>query len=278
LAEHPQIEAKGEDTAATTALRLGQAFGIHPGEVISLVGGGGKTTLMLALAKELSATGKVVVTTTTTRILAPPAGETTLIIEPDEDKMLARLLQSLGKHRHITLVAGRLPRGKLRGIRPELVSTIVGLKQVDYVIVEADGAARKPLKAPNATEPVIPRNTSLVLPVVGIEALGAKLIEDHAFRPEIISALTGLPPGGTISADTIAILLTHPRGIIKGSPAAARIIPLVNKIDLARDLLAAEDLASRILERRHPRISRVVLGQVKCPRPVVKVIEAAPGR
>ncbi len=111
MAEHPQIEAKGEDAAATPALSLSQAFSIPPGEVISLVGGGGKTTLMLALAKELSATGKVVVTTTTTRILAPPPGETILVLEPDEDKMLARLLRSLGKHRHITLVAGRLPRG-----------------------------------------------------------------------------------------------------------------------------------------------------------------------
>ncbi len=274
MAEHPPIEAKGKDLAASFLISLSQAFAIHPGEVISLVGGGGKTTLMFALAKELTAGGATVVTTTTTRILVPSAGDTFLIVEPDDSRMPARLGRSLEKHCHITLAAGRLAQGKLKGIRPELVATIAALKQVDYLIVEADGAARKPIKAPNATEPVIPPDTSLLLPVVGIDALGARLTQDYAFRPEIISALTHLPLGSIISADAIAILLTHPRGIIKGSPPAARIVPLVNKMDLALDSAAAEDLAFRILARRHPQITSVVLGQVQCPGAVVRVIAA----
>ena len=239
---------------------LRQAFDIHRGEVISLVGGGGKTTLMFALAHELEAAGENVVTTTTTRILEPAAVETFLIVEPDEERLLSRVSAELKNHRHLTLAAFKTPDGKLKGISPALVDKLV--RTVPYILVEADGAARKPLKAPNATEPVIPESTSLVIAVVGMDALGCRLTEENVFRPEIVSRLTGLAQGGTVTADTIATLITHAEGITKGSPSHARIIPLINKIDIIKDLAAAGDIASKILGKRHPQIKRVVLGHV----------------
>ena len=41
-------------------MKFTEALNIKPGEVISLVGGGGKTTLMFALARELAAGGSAV--------------------------------------------------------------------------------------------------------------------------------------------------------------------------------------------------------------------------
>lgn len=275
MAGYPKIEAfRREDRASKRAASLKEAFDIRPREVVSLVGGGGKTTLMFALAQELASTGQSVITTTTTRIFEPSAPDACLILEPSEEKMLTRLLRELGRHRYITLASERLPSGKLKGISPELVARLAELEQVSYIIVEADGAARKPLKAPNATEPVIPQNTSLVIPIVGIDALGLKLTEENVFRPEIVSRLTGLPIGAVVSAEAIAILMTHAEGIIKGSPTHARIIPLINKMDLAQGLARAEDLAFKVLERRHPQIKRVVLGQVQSAEPVVEIFQA----
>ncbi|MBA7483128.1 hypothetical protein ES707_18639 [subsurface metagenome] len=276
MAEYPKVEAdKSRGLAFKKAVSLKKAFNIHRGDIISLVGAGGKTALMLALAKELAAAGESVITTTTTKILDWQASETCLILETDEEKMLNLLRQELKKHRHITLASQRLlDEGKLKGISPELVARLAELGQIAYIIIEADGAARKPLKAPNATEPVIPQNTSLVIPIVGIDALGSRLNRENVFRPEIVSRLTGLPLGGIISADAITTLMTHTEGIIKGSPAHARITPLINKMDLAQGLATAENLASKILERRHPQIERVVLGQVQFPEPVVEVIQA----
>ena len=49
---------------------LSQAFDLPHG-ITSLVGGGGKTTLMLRLAHELAATGARVIVTTTTHIFPP---------------------------------------------------------------------------------------------------------------------------------------------------------------------------------------------------------------
>ncbi len=276
MAGYQKIEGtKSDDLESAKTIGLRQAFDIHRGEVISLVGGGGKTTLMFALAQELSSTGGTVITTTTTRILKPSSSETRLLLlETDEESLVNLLIQNLDKYRHITLALKRLPSGKLKGVSAEFVARLTKLNEVSYIIVEADGAALKPLKAPGPHEPVIPHNTSLVIPIVGIDALGCTLTEEAVFRPEIISRLTGLPLGAIISADAIATLITHPDGIIKGSPAHARIIPLINKLDLDKGLSRAENLAHKILERRHPQIGCVVLGQVQFPNAVVKVISA----
>jgi probable selenium-dependent hydroxylase accessory protein YqeC len=146
------------------------------------------------------------------------------------------------------------------------------LIQVSYVIVEADGAASRPLKTPNATEPVIPNNTSLVIPVVGVEAIGCPLNDENVFRSDIASRLLGVPLGTIISAELVASLITHPQGIMKGSPSVARVVPFINKMDLDKRLLKGRDLASKILATRHPQINKVVLGQAQFAEPVTKVI------
>lgn len=255
-----------------TSISLRQAFDIRPGAVISLVGGGGKTTLMFALAHEIEAAGEKVVTTTTTRILEPLESETFLIVEADEKELVNLLPGALDYHPHITLAAFRLPDGKLKGISSQTVDRMAASKLVPYIINEADGSAGKPLKAPNATEPVIPESTTLVIAVVGIDALGCPLTEENVFRPKIVSRLTGLEPGAPVTEDAIAVLLTYTEGITKGTPAHAEIIPLINKTDKLPDLSAAESLAKKILAKGHPRIKRVVLGQIACRESVVKVI------
>jgi len=229
---------------------------------------------MFALARELAAEGKFVITTTTTKILEPlPSQTPLLLLERNEEKLTRLLLRHMGDYRHVTLVSEKLASGKLKGISPEMVVRLAALKHELYIVVEADGAASKPLKAPNPTEPVIPDNTSLVIPVVGIDALGCHLTEENVFRPEIVSRLLGLPLGAIISAESIATLLTHRDGIIKGSPERSRIIPFINKVEQTNGLAKGRDLAARVLAMKHPQIERVVLGQAQLPEPVVAVID-----
>ncbi|GAJ11487.1 unnamed protein product [marine sediment metagenome] len=218
---------------------------------------------------------KVVVTTTTTKIFTPSSSDTPyLLLSREQKEIFDFILKNGNKLRRLTLASEKLANsGKLKGINPELVSRLIKLDPVIYIIVEADGAACRPLKAPNPTfEPVIPRSSTLVIPVVGIDALGCKLSEENVFRPEIASKLTGLSLGETVSANTIVDLLLHPSGIIRGSTDQARIIPFINKIDLLADLSEARDLASKILEADHPQIDRVVLGQAQLKPPVAEVV------
>ncbi len=277
LVEHQKIKTDKYQRlsySSTTSLKL--AFNISSKEVISLVGAGGKTTLMFALARELASDKGCVITTTTTKILEPlPSESPFLLMAKDEEELLELFLQNAGRYKHITLAREKLASGKLGGISPELVMKLSNLVQASYVIVEADGAARRPLKAPNATEPVIPENTSLVIPVVGIDAIGRPLNEENVFRSEIASSLLGVPLDTIISAELAASLITHPHGIIKGSPSRARIIPFINKMDLDKRRLKGRDLASKILTVRHPQISKVVLGQAQLAGVVTEVIVRA---
>ena len=85
---------------------LKEAFNIHPGEVISLVGGGGKTTLMFALARELVSQKSLVVTTTTTKIFPPsPADTPFLLVSEDRERIIDFILREGGKYGHITVVS-----------------------------------------------------------------------------------------------------------------------------------------------------------------------------
>jgi probable selenium-dependent hydroxylase accessory protein YqeC len=256
--------------------RLSEALELRPSEVISIVGGGGKTSLMYRLARELPLAGKKVISTTTTRILEPRAEESPcLVVEENEERLLSRLRVELGRHGHVTAARLKQDGGKLKGLLPETVDRMAGMKLADYIINEADGAARKPIKAPNATEPVIPSSTTIVVAVVGMDALGKTLTQEIAFRPELITRLTGLPEGGIITREVIATLMTDEDGIIQYSPPDARIIPFINKAELYRDSDEAQHLAAAILSRGNPQIKCVVSGSLRAKQPEFRIFEAA---
>ncbi len=246
-------------------------------EVISLVGGGGKTTLMFALARELVAAGHRVLTTTTTKILeAEPSlhGFPSLVIEEDEEKLFQLVVWQLEQRGQVTAARARLPeQGKLQGVTPEVVDRLAQQKQIAHIIVEADGAAHRSLKAPSPTEPVIPSSTTLVVPVVGLDALGLRLTEENVFRSHLASEITGVPLGESVTAEAVTTLVVHPRGMAKGSPPRARVIPFINKLDMG-DLSTARELAAMILREGHPRISHVVLGQAREDERVLEVVRA----
>jgi probable selenium-dependent hydroxylase accessory protein YqeC len=254
---------------------LKEALDIHPKDVISIVGAGGKTTLMFALSRELTMHEKVVITTTTTKIFPPSSFDTPyLLISQEENEMVDFTLKKAGALGHITIASKMLAgSGKLQGISPLLISRLITLSPVNYIIIEADGASKRPLKAPNPEyEPVLPLCTTLVIPMVGIDALGCELSEKKVFRSEIASRLTGIPLGGTVSADAIVNLMLHPSGMTRGSPADARIIPFINKMDLNADRSMGRDIGFKILKANHPQVDRVVLSQVRLHPPVTEVV------
>jgi probable selenium-dependent hydroxylase accessory protein YqeC len=257
---------------------LAESLGLRSADVVSLAGAGGKTTLMFRLAGELILKGKKVVTTTTTRILEPTSTETPcFFVHADGERIKEFLRSHLDKYRHITVASERLGVGKVKGISPDLIVDLWGLSLCDYIIVEADGAAGRPVKAPRKQEPVIPSNTTLVVGLLGIDGAETELNEENAFQPERISQLTGIPLGGRISVDGLATLMTHPEGIFKGTLPSSRVVAFLNKVDIPQGMIRAERVAEKILEKRMPQIERVVLGSLKKDPPVVRVVSMAEG-
>lgn len=252
---------------------LVNALGIQTKEMISLTGAGGKTTLMFRLAKELLLAGKKVVTTTTTKILEPTSEETkALLVEMNEEKIGQFVDSFINKYKHITIAKERLGVGKLKGFSSGLVNDLWNSYGIDAMIIEADGAAGRPIKAPREGEPVIPTNTSLVVAILGVDGIGKKINEENVFQPERVSKMTGIPVGGTLTEEAMAILMTHPEGIFKGAPSLSRVIAFINKVDTPNGLINAKKVAQKILEKKHPQIERVILGQLKSEPAVVDVI------
>ena len=253
-------------------MKIKDALALKPEEIISLVGGGGKTTVMFALAHELAAGGSRVITTTTTKIMIPSPRESAhIILAPDEKELVARAQRELGNHNLITVATAKLPSGKLDSISLETVAALAETKKADYIIIEADGAAHRPLKAPRENEPVISPLTTLVIAVIGVDALEQKLTEDYVFRAELAAKLLEVPPGTTITPVLIAKLITLPAGITKGSPETARIVPFLNKINIAGGLSKGRQIARAILAMRHPQINTVILGQAQSADPVIEI-------
>ena len=108
---------------------------------------------------------------------------------------------------------------------------------VSAIINEADGAAGRPLKAPRDGEPVIPNNTTLLVPLVGIDAAGCPLDEEWVFRSAIASRLLDLPMGSPVTEEAIVRLVLES---VKGGPAGARIVPMINKVDIPGGLEKAK--------------------------------------
>ena len=248
-------------------MNLRDAFSIRNREVISLAGAGGKTSLLFALGNELSAGEKGVLLTTTTKIWEPvPSPSFALFLSEQISEIKEWVLKNLGKYPYLIIARKKLDDGKLQGILPEWSEELLSLAGVSSIIVEADGAAGRSLKAPREGEPVLPEDTTLIVPIVGIDVLGRPLEEQYVFRSQIAARMLNVPMGTSVTEEMIASLLA---AIVKDRPEKARVIPFINKVDLPSGLEKARTLAAHLLKSGGAKLERVVLGQARY-FPVVK--------
>lgn len=198
--------------------------------LVSLTGGGGKTSLMFALADEVSRRAPVL-TTTTTHIETPPPGRTDKLIIGEDRWDDWR--EALAAARRVTAAAAQLENGKLRGFPSATVDEMHRLGMAGCVIVEADGAKRKPFKAYEPHEPVVPARATLCVTVVGAEPFFEPLTDENTFRLDRLAARRGIRPGTLVSAEEIADILSSPDEYARGMrPAALRVV-MINKCDMA---------------------------------------------
>ncbi|HET8569831.1 MAG TPA: selenium cofactor biosynthesis protein YqeC [Candidatus Limnocylindria bacterium] len=244
---------------------LREALAVGEREVVAFVGAGGKTSAMFRLARELRASGAGVVVTTTTRVRVPTDDDVRVIVGALAE--LRRGIAAAGDGIPV-VAAAETDDGKLAGIGPEAVGVVAAFPGVTHVLVEADGAAGRPIKAPREGEPVIPDAATLVVAVVGVDALG-QTVGSVAHRPERVMALTGLGRDDALDARSIARVMVGADGVTRGTPSRARVAALVNKADDAVRAERARRIAGELLRAG---AALVVVTSLERPGAVVDVI------
>ncbi len=208
---------------------LGSALHLGPHELVSLVGGGGKTTVLFELGRQID--GLVVLTTTTKMHSGRTAGYH--VVNGPSDR---ELIDALTAYRTV-LVWRHGARGKAHGV--DRASCDRWFDLADHVIVEADGARQKPLTAPGPFEPVVPTATTLLVACVGADALG-RVIADQCHRPMRVAAVAGCSPYQRLTPQRLVSLLLSDRGLMKGRPADARFAVVVNNVGPAEQPFVQE--------------------------------------
>jgi probable selenium-dependent hydroxylase accessory protein YqeC len=250
-------------------VKLSDALGMTADEVVALVGGGGKSTAMFRLAREMVEKGGSAITTTTTRIFGAQIALSPIHV-PAADATRERVAAALSAHGQV-LVIGATDResGKAEGVSLDLFTQLRAWFPSACFLNEADGSRMRPFKAPAAHEPVIPVETTLVVPVVGADVFGQTLDDDHVHRPELIGALSGASLGAPITPEIVARVLAHADGGRKGVAAGARVIVVINKVESLSALQPAHETAERLL--REPSIHSVILTTLRGEDPVLEV-------
>ena len=226
------------------------ALELGPREHVALVGGGGKTTTLFALA---SAARGTAIATTTTRMAAGVIGELPLVVGGTDDGIAAELDRA-GR----VLVWDSIVGKKAVGVTPERCDRWFIGGVADLVLVEADGARRRPFTAPHVFEPVIPATATLVIGCIGADALG-RVIADQCHRPMRIAAVAGCSPYQRFTPERAAAVLCSDRGTAKQVPAGARYVVAVHGVDDASAGLAA-DLVDALAERSIPVVPVARIG------------------
>lgn len=186
---------------------------LEPG-ILAVVGAGGKTTVVSKLGAVAISLERPVVVTTTTKMGSeqvapwnPYYGDDLTLGETHIEQQLAQgrmgsWFQSVAGH-------------KVLGLDPELLDRVQERHPDWSIIIEADGAKTKWLKAPKPHEPVIPTNTVTTIAVVNMQVLGKPLTEDYVHRIEEVQAIMEISLGERITPEGVARLLGHDNGIFQ---------------------------------------------------------------
>lgn len=204
-------------------------------KIIAFVGAGGKTTTIYNLANQLIKEGKSVIVTTTTHIYRPLDIEVAMDMES-----MQKILQE-GK-----LVVAGIPceDGKLTCLENEIFNRLGDY--ADYVLIEADGAKKMPIKVPKDNEPVIPEGVDMVVGVVGMDCIG-KSIKTVCFRPQEAVKLLNeetkeiVTENHLITEEDVTRIIGSEKGL-KKSVGQKRFKVILNKVDNQKNERASEKI------------------------------------
>lgn len=214
------------EPASQPALRL--MMGVRPGDMICVMGAGGKATLMKRLIREMLDEPFPVIITSTTNLHALGGENSPPVLLSEEGRTaLQSVARDWGGRGAVVWVEKKLPQNMFRGLE---ASQVEALRRSDFhgvIIVKADGARKRLIKAPGPGEPVIPEGATHCVLVLGLNAIGQKADEKIIHRMERVRAIAKIERGDAIEPRHLARLASHPESYPRRfSPNAKRMLYL----------------------------------------------------
>lgn len=237
-------------------MTLKEALGLKKGEMLSLIGAGGKTTTLFCLAHELWEEGGKVLVTTTTKIFKPAKPHVHKLFLAQDPEALVSELTRIKEPLIVGAGYGLDDAKKLNGLPLEWFDILKNKSGTDWILIEADGAASRPFKVPLDYEPVVPEGCDLTVWIMGVKVLGQPLIPNWVHRAERAASLLGVERGMSVTQDFILRLVRNPQGCLKGIPTESRKVALINQADSPEEVKKASTLGHALIKQG---IERVVI-------------------
>jgi len=250
-------------------MQLKEAIGLRQGEMISLIGAGGKTTTMFRLAHELREENFKILVSTMTKISKPVKPHVDRLFLVEDIESLAQACAEIMPPAVIGAGVAVTPEGKLVGLPSAWLDQLNQSQVFDAILIEADGAASRLFKIPSDTEPVVPATCQLTIWLMAIGVLNKPLVAEFIQRPERAMALIDHAANTTLSEDLLVQLVEHPAGCWKGIPPTSRIVAVINQADTSEDIEKAQSIGKRLLDLG---AARVVITGYTSDEPVKAVL------
>ncbi|MFH1313024.1 MAG: selenium cofactor biosynthesis protein YqeC [Candidatus Eisenbacteria bacterium] len=247
---------------------LTDVLGVSRGDLVSIVGAGGKTSLMYGLGKELSLAGHRTLLTTTTRLLYPrPSEVSSVILGPETDATARRITGGMKSAR--TVLAGlKKVDTKITGFSPEFVERLHSDDEERTVVAECDGAMGRSLKVPRETEPPLAGSTTVYIVVVGADSFHKPLTSREVFNPEDVARVAGVELDSEVSQPVLMEAILSSESYLGRRPGGARLVILINKVDTGRFDQhcfrgGGSPLSIGLALKEHPDVDRVAIGSLQ---------------
>ena len=235
--------------------------------IVCAVGAGGKKTTLYHLATLHP--GRVGLTSTVPMTHFPSwLGAHEIVAGPGE--IIDAVAEAAAQHRLVAFTHPDAKKARYGGLEARLISEIRRAANFDLLLVKADGARMRWIKAPEDDEPLIPEGTTTVVPVVSAKAIGRPLSEEVAHRPQRIEAVAGPSLGAPIEPQHVARLLASENGALK-DVGDARVVPVINMVD-DDDLEHRAVHAARLALDLTDRFDHIVLTSARQPNRLVRVL------
>ena len=132
-----------------------------------------------------------------------------ILIEKDSDiKRIKNILKKI----FLIKVGKKESEYKVKSLDFDLLKKIILLG--DFILIEGDGSKNLPLKAPKDNEPVIIKETNLVIGIMGFDSINKK-IKDICHRPELVSKVLRKDLDEIIDYKDLVEIAQHENGLKK---------------------------------------------------------------